>query len=165
MGKQYSPNIALIVNGRGVYSLDTIMGCEGGISRDEKGCYGDCYAAKSAKQYGYDFSKYVKRDFKDEAHFSEVFHAINRVEMPFIRIGSSGDPSGDWSHTLNVIERLKDCKKEFVLITEAHINSYNADVLGILGFKKLDIGWKKVSLTGTKFLKKWIGLQRNLLPP
>jgi len=117
MARKYNKKIALIKNGRGIYSLDTVMGCEGGMRDNEKGCYGDCYAASYAKRYGYDFSRYVRRDFESHSHFADIYHAINRVDMPFIRIGTSGDPSEDWRHTFDILEKLKDCKKEFVIIT------------------------------------------------
>jgi len=44
----YSDKIALIKNDRGVYSLDTSIGCSSGMAENKRGCYGECYAAKSA---------------------------------------------------------------------------------------------------------------------
>jgi len=116
--KRYSNKITLSANARGIYSLDTIMGCKGGTKGNKYGCYSDCYAARYAIRYGYDFSDYVKRDFLNNDHFVDIFHQINRIDMPFVRVGTSGDPSEDWGHTIDILERLRDCKKEFALITK-----------------------------------------------
>ena len=62
--KEYSNKISLTKNDRGIYSLDTTIGCYSGVKDNSKGCYNDCYSAKSAKLYGYDFSKTILRDFE-----------------------------------------------------------------------------------------------------
>ena len=118
MKKAYSPKIALIKNGRGVSSLDTIMGCSGGMTLGPKGCYDDCYAAKSAIQYGYDFSKFVRRDFVGAGHLKDILSQIRKVDLPFVRVGTSGDPSEDWEHTLRILDAVKGCNKDFVVITK-----------------------------------------------
>jgi len=66
--REYKNRISLTKNGRGIYSLDTSFGCKSGMENESGGCYHDCYAAKSAKLYGYDFSKTVLRGFDNEAH-------------------------------------------------------------------------------------------------
>lgn len=115
--KKYSIKISLIRNGRGVYCIDTTMGCESGMSENEHGCYNDCYAARTAKRYGHDFTKTVLRDFESEQHKREILSQIDKIRMPFIRIGCSGDPSEDWQHTFKILKTLSRCNSEIVIIT------------------------------------------------
>ncbi len=115
--KTYGNKIALIRNSRGVYCIDSIMGCPSGMSETPGGCYGDCYAARTAKRYGIDFSTAVLRDFEDWPHQQEIASAIHRIKMPFIRLGASGDPSEDWGHTMKILRVLATCNTELVIIT------------------------------------------------
>jgi len=114
----YGHQITLSKNSRGIYSIDPIMGCESGLLRDPKGCYGECYAASYAKRYGYDFSKNVRRYFDSDAHATAIRRRINRIDMPFVRMGTSGDPSEDWAHTLYVLSKLYGINKQIVIITK-----------------------------------------------
>lgn len=116
--REYSNRLALLVNDRGVYSLDPSIGCRSGMRDNPKGCYSECYAAKSAKLYGYDFSKTVFRDFENEAHAKSIVRDIMRTPMPFIRMGTSGDPSEDWAHTLRIVRQVALSGKEIVIITK-----------------------------------------------
>ncbi len=116
--RKYSDIITLTQNQRGVYSLDTVFGCKDGILYNAKGCYNDCYSARIAKKYGYDFGMNVLRNFKDDKHRLSIINKINKVELPFIRIGSNGDPSGDWDHTIRIISNISECKKKIVIITK-----------------------------------------------
>lgn len=120
MSREYSGRISLTKNSRGIYGLDTSIGCRSGMENnpDGGGCYGDCYAAKAAKLYGYDFSKTVLRDFKDEYHRRRVMNQINRITLDFVRIGCSGDPSEDWQHTVKILRQIDKCNKEIVIITK-----------------------------------------------
>jgi hypothetical protein len=93
------------------------MGCASGMAENEGGCYGDCYAAKTANQYGHNFAKTVLRDFEGWHHLNEVIRQINGVPMDFIRIGCSGDPSENWEHTFNILWQIGRCNKEIVIIT------------------------------------------------
>lgn len=115
--RTYSNKISLLKNSRGIYSLDTIMGCKSGMQNETNGCYNECYSAKSAKLYGYDFSKNVLRDFENEHHRRSIMLEINNSKLDFIRIGSNGDPSEDWEHTINVIKKIDKCNKQIVIIT------------------------------------------------
>ncbi len=125
--KEYNNIIGLIENERGVYSLDTTMGCSSGTMSDPRGCYYDCYAANAARRYGYDFTKTVARYFKSIAHQERIKKEIEKIKMPFVRIGSSGDPSENWEHTLNVCKVIctrsqlrifPKQEKEIVIITK-----------------------------------------------
>jgi hypothetical protein len=125
--KTYKRIISLSKNGRGIWDLDTIKGCESGMLENPKGCYGDCYSFKIANRYGIDFKQSIKRSFLDELHRQSIIKQIEKIDMPFIRIGCSGDPSEDWEHTINIIKQIRDnsqltlfdisSKKQIVIIT------------------------------------------------
>jgi len=105
--RTYKTTISLSKNGRGIWDLDTIKGCESGVLENDKGCYGDCYALKTAKRYGIDFSKSIERHFENEKHRLQIVRQIEKIDMPFVRIGCAGDPSENWEHTINIIKQLK----------------------------------------------------------
>lgn len=124
--KKYKNIISLSKNERGIWDLDTIKGCKSGLDYTKNGCYGDCYAYKTAKRYGIDFSKSIERNFIDKYHLKSIVNKIKKIDMPFIRIGCSGDPSENWEHTINVIEKLRfdnqyhlfeNNQKQIVIIT------------------------------------------------
>lgn len=106
--KTYKSIISLSKNDRGIWDFDTSKGCTSGLSLNSSGCYGDCYAAKTARRYGKDFSKTVLRYFESESHRATIINQIKLIDMPFIRIGCSGDPSENWSHTVNILNGLED---------------------------------------------------------
>lgn len=125
--REYSSRITLNKNGRGVWSIDPSIGCKSGMDNNERGCYGDCYAFNAANRYGYDFGKTVLRHFDSESHLSEIKAKIKTIKMPFIRMGTMGDPSEDWCHTLDICESLQYSDqweliptqpKEIVIITK-----------------------------------------------
>ena len=125
--RTYKDIISLSKNDRGIWDLDTVKGCNSGLIENEKGRYGDCYAAKTARRYGIDFSVSVNRKFLNEGHKNKIVKQIERIDMPFIRIGCAGDPSENWEHTLDIIKQLKNSsqlslfdlssKKQIVIIT------------------------------------------------
>jgi len=120
--REYKPIITLTHNARGVYSLDTSIGCASGLRDNKRGCYNDCYAAKSAKHYGYDFSKTVLRYFTDKRHERKIINQINRIKLDFVRIGTSGDPSEYWQHTINILKVIRNVNKQIVIITKHWTN-------------------------------------------
>jgi hypothetical protein len=133
--KEYSNIISLTKNDRGVWSLDPSIGCFSGLKNSDKGCYNECYSAKSAKLYGYDFKKTILRNFRNKRHLNEICRKINKIKLPFIRMGSSGDPSENWEHTLNICELIHDKinlnqqnlfkdnnNKQIVIITKHWVN-------------------------------------------
>lgn len=130
--REYSPIISLTKNSRGIYSLDPSIGCNSGMSNELGGCFGECYAAKSSKLYGYDFSKTVLRNFKDESHRRKIVTGINRVKLDFIRMGTSGDPSEDWNHTVKILRDIDRCNKQIVIITK-HWTNLTTEQLEYLG--------------------------------
>lgn len=104
----YKNIISLSKNERGIWDLDTIKGCESGMLENDKGCYNDCYAFKTAHRYGINFSKSIERHFENEAHKQSIIRQIEKIDMSFIRIGCSGDPSENWEHTINIIKQIRD---------------------------------------------------------
>lgn len=106
--KQYKDTISLSKNERGIWDLDTIKGCASGLLENENGCYNDCYAYKTAKRYGIDFSKSIERNFLDYNHLQSIIKKIEKIDMPFIRIGCSGDPAENWEHTIKIIKQIRD---------------------------------------------------------
>ncbi len=117
MKKPYLSRISLQKNSRGVWCLDTSMGCASGMASETGGCYGDCYAARSAKLYGHDFTKTVLRHFDNHSHAAATVRRINGTDAPFIRIGCSGDPSENWQHCIGILKQIQRCNKEVVIIT------------------------------------------------
>lgn len=125
--KTYKNIISLSKNERGIWDLDTIKGCKSGLLANENGCYNDCYAYKTAKRYGIDFSKSVERHFINDLHMMQIVKKIEKIDMPFIRIGCSGDPSENWEHTIDIISKIRtesqlslfdvNSKKQIVIIT------------------------------------------------
>ena len=75
----------------------------------------DCYSARIARIYGYDFTQTVKRDFESTQHRAEIIAAINKIDLPFIRMGNSGDPSEDWAHTFKICADISDGLKQLQL--------------------------------------------------
>lgn len=125
--RTYSNRITLARNDRGIYSLDTTIGCHSGTKDNRNGCYNDCYAAKIARIYGYDFTKTVLRYFENERHRLKIVRQIEKIPLPFVRIGTMGDPSENWEHTLNVCAAITHRKqltlfprplKQIVIITK-----------------------------------------------
>jgi len=126
--REYKNTISLVKNARGVWSLDPVLGCSSGMAQNEKGCYGDCYAARYAKKYGYDFSKNVLRYFKSDKYAKSIAKKINDLDFPFIRMGTSGEPSENWEHTLSIIEQLGLIDRQIVIITK-HWNTLSDEQL------------------------------------
>jgi hypothetical protein len=115
-----------VKNSRGVWDLDTTKGCLSGVGNNPNGCYGDCYAYRSAVIRGFNFGQTVTRHFENEHHEYSILNQINKIDMPFVRIGVAGDPSENWDHTVNVCEKVTKCnmvlyssyKKAIVIITK-----------------------------------------------
>lgn len=104
--RTYSNKITLSKNSRGIYSLDPSLGCHSGTVDNKNGCYGDCYAVRLSRAYGYNFSNTVLRYFESEKHKESIVKKIDKIPLPFVRMGTMGDPSEDWEHTLDVCEQI-----------------------------------------------------------
>jgi hypothetical protein len=124
--KKYLNKIELVQNYRGVWDLDTLKGCIYSKLNNGNGCYGICYAAKLAKARGYDFSDEVKRYFISDKHFLDIVKRLK--SLPFVRIGCMYDPSSDWEHTLDIIDKIRHFQNNIVIITK-HWNILNDNQL------------------------------------
>lgn len=143
--RKYSKAITFSKNSRGVYSIDPSIGCKSGVKNSPGGCYGDCYAYNIANRYGYDFAQTVYRDFINDHHLEHIKKQIQRIDMPFIRMGTMGDPSENWDHTLTICEALQNDvqyslfareRKEIVIITKHWHNLTNRELFRL---KKLKV--------------------------
>jgi hypothetical protein len=116
--RRYRPILTATLNGKGVLDVDTVKGCQLGINRyPNGGCYGECYAYKTAHQYGIDFSTSVSRR-PGTRTFAQVFKQVRGHRATWYRVGTAGDPSHDWENTLAVCERLAPAGKTPVIITK-----------------------------------------------
>ncbi|HEY9701099.1 MAG TPA: hypothetical protein V6C58_01550 [Allocoleopsis sp.] len=140
--KKYSHKLQLTKNSRGVYSIDPSIGCSSGTKQSKRGCYDDCYAARIAKLYGYDFTKTVKRNFLNISEIEKIKRQIRKIKLPFVRMGTMGDPSEDWQHTINICKDLQseiqlkifqETPKEIVIITKHWNNLTDSQLQEIKG--------------------------------
>lgn len=117
--RQYSNVITASVNGKGVLDIDTVKGCTCGMKAyPNGGCYGECYALKNATTYGFDFRVSVSRQFMGREHKATIIKQMNNHPAAWYRIGTAGDPSHDWGHTIAICNALWHVKKVPVIITK-----------------------------------------------
>lgn len=116
--RTYLPVLTVSENQKGVLDVDTVKGCTIGMQvRPNGGCYGECYAAKIANQYGIDFTKSVSRKLLPHT-WRDVFRTVRDHSAYWYRIGTAGDPCHDWDNTIEVCEVLKETGKIPVIITK-----------------------------------------------
>jgi len=105
--RNYGDVLTADVNQKGVLDIDTVKGCTAGMSaRPSAGCYDGCYAAQIAKFRGIDFSKSVVRRVISASHADSIVRAVKAAPEGFFRVGTMGDPSHAWEHTIDIIEWL-----------------------------------------------------------
>lgn len=115
----YLPILTVVENEKGVLDVDTVKGCTSGMrAYPEGGCYGECYAQKTARAYGRNFAVSVSRKIISRSHWRDVFCAVRDHYNTWYRIGVAGDPCHDWENTLAVCEALRETKKLPVIITK-----------------------------------------------
>jgi hypothetical protein len=120
--KRYAKRLTVEVNGKGVMDIDTVKGCSLGMkARPGVGCYGNCYANKIASTYGYDFPVSVSRKIIPE-EMASIEKKIKAHPSNWFRIGTMGDPSHDWSGTVDVCEWLGKIKTP-VIVTKHWISA------------------------------------------
>lgn len=170
--REYTNKITLTENSRGIYSLDPSLGCSSGMLNKPKGCYNDCYAARYSKKYGYDFSKTVLRYFESESHKHRIIKQISKIKMPFIRMGTSGDPSENWAHTVNICEAISkkyqlslfdQQEKEIVIITK-HWTKLTNDQLKTISKYKICINTSVSALDDPNLLNDALEQYERLKP-
>ena len=126
--KKYNPNLSASLNRKGVLDVDTVKGCEFGMGKyPDGGCYGLCYACKTARVYGYNFNKSVIREISNGER-SKIEKVVKRHSAPWFRIGTMGDPSYNWDHTLDVCEWLGKFKVPVVVTKHWASLKYNHTV-------------------------------------
>ncbi len=117
-GRLYLPVLTAVENEKGVLDVDTVKGCAIGMqSRPDGGCYGECYANKTAQRYGLDFNTSVSRKLMTHTK-NEIFCTVRDYYASWYRIGTAGDPCHDWDNTLEVIKFLQPTGKTAVVITK-----------------------------------------------
>jgi hypothetical protein len=163
MKKPYLSRIALQKNSRGVWCLDTSMGCATGMASEQGGCYGDCYAAKAAKLYGHDFTKTVLRHFDNHSHAAETVRRINGIDAPFVRIGCSGDPSENWQHCLEILKQIRHCNREIIIITR-HWTLLTDEQLGFLSGLNLCINTSVSAMDRPEILERSVSQYQRIKP-
>lgn len=105
--RAYRDILTADVNEKGVLDVDTVKGCTAGMNaRPVTGCYGGCYAAKIARFRGIDFSRAVTRKVGSASNARKIERAVRAAPEGFFRVGTMGDPSHAWEHTVRVIEWL-----------------------------------------------------------
>jgi len=116
--RHYLPILTAVENQKGVLDVDTVKGCTLGMrARPDGGCYGECYANKTAMRYGIDFTVSVSRKMTP-ANRASVFCAVRDHPASWYRIGTAGEPCHDWDNTLEVCEALRETGKQPVIITK-----------------------------------------------
>ena len=116
--REYLPFLTASENEKGVLDVDTVKGCTVGMqARPDGGCYGECYANKTAARYGIDFATSVSRKLYPH-NKTEVFCTVRDYYASWYRIGTAGDPCHDWDNTLEVCEFLQHTGKTPVIITK-----------------------------------------------
>lgn len=116
--RRYLPVLIASENQKGVLDVDTVKGCTLGMkAQPDGGCYGECYANKTANQYGIDFTVSVSRKLTPWNR-TAIFCAVRDHYNYWYRIGTAGDPCHDWNNTLEVMEYLHATGKQAVIITK-----------------------------------------------
>ena len=133
--KPYGSRITAVVNKKGVLDVDTVKGCELGMkAHPGGGCYGECYACKTAKTYGMDFTKSISRKLSKKGN-SYLLNKVYQHDAGWYRIGTSGDPSHDWDNTIEVCQLLSYTHKTPVIITKhwIELEPYQIEAFADLG--------------------------------
>jgi len=116
--RRYKSVLTVSLNGKGVLDVDTVKGCQMGlVAYPNGGCYGECYACKTAKRYGIDFATSVSRKLYPSTK-ADIFFSVKKHYATWYRIGTAGDPSHDWDNTISVCEYLQNTGKTPVIITK-----------------------------------------------
>jgi len=118
MKRRYKDELTVDVNEKGVLDLDTVKGCSLGIKDNPGGCWGVCYAKKVADFRGLNFAVSVQRRIKGLTHARQLAKVILSYPFEFVRIGTMGDPSHAWLHTLTICKWLRGCHKIPVIVTK-----------------------------------------------
>jgi len=117
--RRYGPWLTVELNRKGVLDIDTVKGCTDGMAAyPNGGCYGECYAVRTAKRFGIDFTHSVKRQLHTQWHKSTLTRIMGESGLSWYRIGTAGDPSYSWSHTIQIIRRLWFMEMTPIVVTK-----------------------------------------------
>lgn len=116
MRRKYKAELTIDINDKGVIDVDTVKGCTLGIKNNPDGCYGLCYAKKIADFRGIDFSESVSR-MPTKAILRKIAQVLKESDLPFVRIGTMGEPCHDWGLTIQTC-RFLSRYKPVVIITK-----------------------------------------------
>lgn len=120
--KSYLETITAVVNRKGVLDVDTVKGCACGMAKyPDGGCYGLCYANKTAKLYGMKFNESITRKRMTIAELARLKRTVMAHEAKWFRIGNMGDPCHNWDLTIDVC-RLLARQKTPVIVTKHWIS-------------------------------------------
>jgi hypothetical protein len=134
--KTYAPFLTAIKNGKGALDVDTVKGCTLGMrAYPAGGCYGECYALKTANRFGFDFKTSVSRKLLGHGtrgfrHLDTVNKILQENEAPWYRIGTAGDPCHDWKNTVKTCFALRPMKKVPVIVTKHWIPVSDEQLVG-----------------------------------
>lgn len=127
--RTYQPFLTVETNGKGVLDIDPVKGCAlGMLAHPGRGCYGECYAAKTAARYGIDFTTSVSRRIYTNWHLATISKLMGESGLSWYRMGTAGDPSHDWSNTLSVMRALDPMKMSPVVVTKCWITPTDEQV-------------------------------------
>jgi hypothetical protein len=117
--RRYGPWLTVALNAKGVLEVDTVKGCSDGMAMyPNGGCYGECYAARNAKRYGIDFSVSVNRNLHTPWHKSTLCLLMAKTRLTWFRVGTFGDPSYDWRHSISMLRALWPMEMTPVIVTK-----------------------------------------------
>jgi hypothetical protein len=117
--RRYGPWLTVELNRKGVLDIDAVKGCADGMAAyPDGGCYGECYAARTANRFGIDFTQSVKRQLHTQWHKSTLTRMMGESGLSWYRVGTAGDPSFSWSHTIQIIRRLWFMEMTPVIVTK-----------------------------------------------
>jgi hypothetical protein len=120
--RTYLPFLTVEMNRKGVLDVDTVKGCTCGMGAyPDGGCYGECYAQRTAHRYGIDFAQSVSRKLHTNWHKSTLCLIMADSGLSWYRIGTAGDPCHDWHNTITVMRALWPMKMTPVVITKSWI--------------------------------------------
>lgn len=130
--RKYGHVLTVTENGKGCLDVDTVKGCARGMAAyPDGGCYGECYAAKTAARYGIDFTTSVSRRIQGREHRGTLIRMMNGIPASWYRVGTAGDPSHDWSGTLSSLRALRHAKKTPVIVTKHWAVMSDADMASL----------------------------------
>lgn len=133
MKRHYKPELTIEINDKGVIDIDTVKGCTMGIRNNPDGCWGLCYAKKIADYRGIEFGVSVSR-LPTKQSLRDICKTVRNSPLPFVRIGTMGDPCHDWGLTVMLCRYLSQLKP--VVIITKHwipISDEQMEKLGKLG--------------------------------